>query len=140
MSAAAKALEELEAGPYARIVEAERGRGGLCHRDYTGKNLVLRDDGALFLTDFDDLARDTRLEDLGKFLVRQGQWNLERILFILHVYHGVMPLSPDEVMCLAPFLRFPFEFWGLANAYFSGKKVDRHALKLCSTNRRVGKR
>ena len=129
LSAAAKALEELEAGPYARIVEAERERGGLCHRDYTGKNLVLRDDGALFLTDFDDLAMDTRLEDLGKFLLRQGQWNLERILFILHVYHGVTPLTRDEVTCLVPFLRFPFEFWNLANAYFSGRKVDRHVLK-----------
>ncbi len=135
LSAAAKALEELEAGPYARIVETEREQGGLCHRDYTGRNLILRDDGALFLTDFDDLAMDTRLEDLGKFLVRQGRWDLERILFILHVYHGVTPLTRDEIACLVPYLRFPFEFWSLASAHFSGKKVDHRALKRLAEER-----
>jgi CotS family spore coat protein len=126
---AADALKELESGPYDGVVRAERERGGLCHRDYTDKNLVLRDDGALYLSDFDDLSMDSRLEDLGKFMQQQAGWDLERALFILQVYHGVNPLSHADVTCLAAYLRFPTEFWSAANDHFVGKKADRHDLK-----------
>ncbi|MGE5550237.1 MAG: CotS family spore coat protein [Bacteroidota bacterium] len=126
---AAHALEELEASPYERLVALERERGGLCHRDYTANNLVLRDDGALYLADFDDITMDTRLEDLGKFIGRHGGWELERTLFILQVYHGVNPITRSDVMVLLAYLRFPFDFWSLAGAHFAGKATDRHALK-----------
>jgi len=129
LSEAARALEELEASPYEAVIGGEREKGGLCHRDFTSKNLILRDDGAIYLTDFDDLTMESRLEDLGKLLVRQGGWDLERILFILHVYHGVSPLNRAEVGCLGAYLRFPHEFWAAANAHSAGKEADRHILK-----------
>ena len=126
---AAKSLQELEASPYERLIDEEKKRGGLCHRDYSGQNLILRDDGALFLSDFDDMALDSRLEDLGKFLARLGQENLERTLFILQVYHGVNPISAAEVRCLAIYLGFPSEYWSIANTHFDGKPAERHDLK-----------
>ncbi|MGE5529044.1 MAG: CotS family spore coat protein [Patescibacteria group bacterium] len=129
LSEAAKSLQELESCAYARVVEAERERGGVCHRDYTGRNLVMRADGALFLNDFDDLTLETRLEDLGKFIAHHANWDLERTLFILQVYHGVNPLTRAEVECLGAYLRFPSDFWSIANAYFDGKPGRRHAMK-----------
>ena len=61
---------------------------------------------------FDDITMDTRLEDLGKFIGRHGNWELERTLFILQVYHGVNPISRAEVTALLAYLRFPFDFLG----------------------------
>ena len=129
LNEAARAREELEKTPYEMLVGTERERGGLCHGDYCGESLILRDDGALVLTGFDRICLDSRLEDLGGFIAAESYWDPERTLFILQVYHGVNPLSRDDVNCLQAYLRVPFDFWTSAGEHFAGRTSDRRTLK-----------
>ena len=129
LAQAARALEELAASPYDEVIETERECGGICHRDYHGRHLIFSEEGVLFLTDFDDLAMETRLEDLGNFLLHHGDWDPERILCSLHVYRRAAPLSRAEFDCLLAYLRCPFACWEAVDAHYREGSSGRSDLR-----------
>ncbi|MGQ9779206.1 MAG: phosphotransferase [Bacillota bacterium] len=129
LAAATRSLEELALLPCKEIVEVGRERGGLCHGDYHEENLILAEDGGLFLTDFEHLALGTKLDDLGDFLFRYGGLDPDRLLFILQVYRAAAPLTREEVACLLAYLRFPHGCWEAIKAFCRGESSGEKALR-----------
>lgn len=121
-------LETLKKLNFREMIEGERLRGGLCHRDFKPENMVERKNSYI-LTDFDDFAGQSRLEDVARFIAEVGGWDPDRIQYIFDVYNQVYAISPEEREAVLAYLKLPLDLWRVARNYYFRDKPQKRSLR-----------
>lgn len=122
------ALETLKRLGFREIVEVERLRGGLCHRDYRPVNLLEKEHG-YWLLDFDDFAGQSHLEDIARLIKEVGAWDADRINYILKEYSQIYAIAPEEREAIFAYLKLPSDLWRVARNYYVKGKPQKRSLK-----------
>jgi spore coat-associated protein S len=115
-----------------------RSRGGLCHQDFTPKNLRLQGDGRLRILDPDSVTIDIPARDLRKIFnkvikkYRPGDpLMLQRMESSYQEYN---PLTREQWEVVFTDFYFPHLFCGAVNKYFTNRAPDwpkdKHVSKL----------
>lgn len=116
---------ELLESPYERLVERSRREGCLCHRDYTGHNILAggrRDT----VVNFDCCSMELPVYDLANFLrrrMRKCNWSVPDAQYLMDHYSVVRPVSQDEYVVLKLLLQFPQKLWRIVNKYYNTRKT-----------------
>jgi CotS family spore coat protein len=121
-----RAIRMIEASPYARLVEEAKKSGGLCHHDYAHHNVLLTDEGRVYLVDWDYSICDLRIHDLASLIIRNiksSNWDQDLAESILETYHRRFPLEPDELKVMAAFLTWPQDYWQIGVQYYLEDKL-----------------
>lgn len=114
----------------------------ICHLDYVNKNIIITDDGKLYVIDFDKCKIDLPVHDLGVFLKRilkrkNTSWDFNILMMTLKNYESQRSLSSDELLALYSFLEFPQKYWKISRDYYNNikecnKKIFNAAIfKIC---------
>ncbi len=128
---AEEAVRRLAELPLAEVAQRERQAKALCHRDFTPRNLGLDARSKLRVFDFDNVAREVRLDDLAKFIRRAAYLDVDRAAFIVERYgrETGRALSSEEIALLSAYLLFPTEFWSVGNSRFRKDRPREHRLR-----------
>ncbi len=116
---------ELLASPYDRLVEQYRKEGCLCHRDYTGHNILtgIRSD---YVVNFDCCSIELPVYDIANFLrrrMRKCSWSVPDAQYLMDHYNAVRPISQEEYVVLKLLLQFPQKLWRIVNKYYNTRKT-----------------
>ncbi|NPV27353.1 MAG: CotS family spore coat protein [Firmicutes bacterium] len=117
---AEQSLEVMSGQPYREVVAREQAEGGLCHHNFTSRNLI-RQKRRFFITGFDGCRLDIRLYDLGRLLLRylpRYYWDVEVLVHVLQTYAKGYKLSRTERLVLWSYLNFPHRLWRLARRHY----------------------
>lgn len=102
---------------------------GLCVRNYGPDVLVTRPDGQMCLVDMDECYLGDRLIDLGDFIRARCEWDVDRAVFMMEVYHMVYPLSRPEASALLAYIKFPMDLWKVVTDNYYRGYEDRRAMR-----------
>ncbi|MBQ8164323.1 MAG: CotS family spore coat protein [Clostridia bacterium] len=115
--------EELAVSPYEKLTEQYREEGCVCHRDYTGHNILLGKNETVI--NFESACIDLPIYDVANFLrrrMRKCGWSVSDADFILDNYSKTRPLSNDEITVLKILLQFPQKLWRIINKYYNSRR------------------
>lgn len=123
---------------YADWSRALSTRGGLCHQDFTPKNLRLQGDGRLRILDPDSVTVDLPARDLRKIFNKVIKKYKPQDPLVLQrmesCYQRHNPLTPEQWEVVFIDLYFPHLFCGAVNKYFTNRAPDwtkdKHVTKL----------
>ena len=106
---------------YADWSRALSTRGGLCHQDFTPKNLRLQGDGRLRILDPDSVTVDLPARDLRKIFNKVIKKYKPQDPLVLQrmesCYQRHNPLTPEQWEVVFIDLYFPHLFCGAVNKY-----------------------
>lgn len=123
---------------YADWCSSFSSRRGLCHQDFTPKNLRLQEDGQLRILDPDSVTVDIPARDLRKIFNKVIKKYKPKDPLILQrmesYYQEINPLTPEQWEVVFIDLYFPHLFCGAVNKYFLNRAPDwpkdKHVIKL----------
>lgn len=122
---AEKSIEELKTGKYNEVMERHKVFNGLCHHDTANHNFLLDDNLNVYLIDFDYCITDSHLHDLSSVIIRNlknDNWNMETLLFILDEYRKNLEVDPCELEVILNFIEFPQDYWQVGLQYYIEKQ------------------
>ncbi|NLK08502.1 MAG: CotS family spore coat protein [Firmicutes bacterium] len=90
----------------------------VCHGSPTASNFIAARDGKIYLIDFDNARRDLRLYDVVRMIIRHGDWDLDKSLFILQSYQEANPLTQEEIALIPALCSLPNRGWRAARAFY----------------------
>lgn len=105
----------------------------LCHGDYVNKNIIVDENDAIWLIDFDKCKYDYSMQDLSYFsrrLLRRPNtnWNLTLTTDIIDSYQKENNLTPSDFKYLLAYLAFPQKFWKISRDYYRNiKKCNKNS-------------
>lgn len=114
---------EIEVSPYEKLTEQYKEVGCVCHRDYTGHNILLGNNEAII--NFESSCIDLPVYDVANFLrrrMRKCGWSVKDAEFILESYSKTRPISKDETVVLKILLQFPQKLWRVINKYYNSRR------------------
>lgn len=117
-------LEQLKNSPYRAMAEAGRQEGCICHRDFTGHNIIKCEPLPL-ISNFENMAIELPVYDVANLLrrrLRKCNWAREDAFYILEEYGKLRPLSNEELCVLKILLQFPQKLWRIVNKYYNSKR------------------
>ncbi len=120
---AEEAIVKLETTGYEKLCHTAESEGCLCHRDFTGHNIIKS--APPIITNFDNAAIELPVCDLATLLkrcLRKCDWSLENADFVLNTYSKKRNLSKEDVEILKGLLLFPGKLWRISNKYYNSKK------------------
>lgn len=126
-------LHLLDLADYQAQVEESRREGGICHRDFVGRNLIRNRKKEVFVVNFDNCQLDLRVFDLGRLMARvlpRYYWDIELAVNLLSIYEDISPLRPEELLILLSYLNFPQKLWRLARRYYLESAVLDNEVKI----------
>lgn len=115
----------IKESPYEEISEAGKKLGEFCHHDLANHNILISNEGRVYLIDFDYCIMDTRLHDLTSLIIRNmryGVWDIKKACFILDGYDAVYPISRKDLEVIKAFIAFPQDFWQVGLQYYAEKQ------------------
>lgn len=118
---AKKAIEKLDLDAYNRVCQKDLNDKVLCHHDFTYHNIIIKDNGDVYIVDFDYCKEEIQVYDLATLMVKalkRVDWSIEKANLIIDNYNAVKPISVDELKVLKALLAFPQRFWRIANRYY----------------------
>jgi len=113
---------------YNKLCEKARKEKYVCHDSFYYQNLLLDDNGKLYLIDLDSIIYDLPVYDLAKFIRRtmnkkKYSWNYEIAKEMLGIYDKVRKMEDDEYEIILGYLLIPHRFWKLGKKrYFKDKE------------------
>lgn len=111
---AKKALERLEASPYASLAARGGPAWGVVHQDYGWSNGQLGP-GGVWIIDLDGVAYDLPIRDLRKLITStmddMGVWDPEWMRGMIEAYNEANPIEPDLYKVLLVDMSLPNEFY-----------------------------
>lgn len=122
-SLAERIYGELTESPYEKLIERYCDEGCICHRDYTGHNILLGKHETII--NFESACIDLPVYDVANFLrrrMRKCGWSVSDAEFILDNYSRTRPLSSDEIIVLKLLLQFPQKLWRIINKYYNSRR------------------
>ncbi|MCC3376306.1 aminoglycoside phosphotransferase family protein [Cohnella sp. REN36] len=102
---------ELSNPEIAELLERERASPALIHSDITSQNVLIADNGQLFLIDWDRLKPGFSYADVATALMNTTRFRPEFIQSLLDGYEEVRPLTRAERLVIASLYRLPREAW-----------------------------
>lgn len=120
---AERIYRELVESPYVKLAEQYSEEGCICHRDYTGHNILLGKNESVL--NFESACIDLPVYDVANFLrrrMRKCGWSVADAEFILENYSKVRPLSAEEIIVLKILLQFPQKLWRIINKYYNSRR------------------
>jgi CotS family spore coat protein len=133
-----QALELLSRSGFDSWAKEIRTTKSLCHQDYAAGNLLIGQDGKLYVYDMDSLTVDLPVRDLRKILnkvmKKESQWDLTRMRAMLEAYQSVNPLTKPQLLVLAADIQFPHLFFGQVSKYYNHREekwpIQKHVSRL----------
>lgn len=127
-------IAELKLSGYDKWVEQTLLTKRLCHQDYAAGNLLIGDDGRLYVYDMDTLTVDAPIRDMRKILNKvmkknETGWNLELMILMIKAYQEINPLTADQYRSLAADLLYPHLFYGQVSKYYEKREEKWTELK-----------
>ncbi|NLK08503.1 MAG: CotS family spore coat protein [Firmicutes bacterium] len=116
-----EALKLLETTQYRGISAVYAKRGGICHHDYSERNVLFTPKGTIHLVDFDYCISDIPVHDLVNFLRRTAKYNnynAKATQQILETYLEENPLSKPELALFVPLWLWPQKFWEVVHQFY----------------------
>lgn len=86
-------------GELARYVRAESGAPVLCHNDFYGPNLLVKDD-AMYLIDWEYSAMGDYACDIGNFIAQGSGYSVEEAARVVDVYFGREATQDELLHCM----------------------------------------
>lgn len=114
-------LHLLEQTDYKALVEEASLEGGICHRDFVGRNLIRNRRREIFVVNFDNCQLDLKVFDLGRLLswaLPGLGWDFELAVDLLSRYTESIPLKKDDLRLLASYLNIPQRMWFLSRRHY----------------------
>lgn len=111
---AERALNELKSLEFAALFEEERARPALIHGDITSPNVIVSDDGRLFIIDWDRVKKGSTYAETAQGLKNTTQFDPAFIQSLLRGYEEQKPLSRSERKMIAILYSIPQEAWYIA--------------------------
>lgn len=100
----------------------------LCHQDFAAGNLVIGNDGQLYVYDMDSLTVDLPVRDMRKILnkvMKQWmRWDLSLMKTMLKAYQEVNPMTKEQYLVLASDIMFPHLFYGQISKYYEHRDKE----------------
>jgi Ser/Thr protein kinase RdoA (MazF antagonist) len=93
------------------LLKKEKEHPALIHRDITSFNVIISDDGQLFIIDWDRVNVGSIYVDLATALMNTTQFNPEFIQSLLTGYEELKPLSRSERRLVTTVYGIPREAW-----------------------------
>lgn len=132
------AITKLEHPAFDLWVEQTKVTKTLCHQDYAAGNLLIGEDGNLYVFDMDSLTVDLPIRDmrkiLNKVMKKETAWDLERMIKMMKAYQEVNPLTEEQYHILSAELLFPHLFYGQVTKYYEKREAKwtfhKHVSKL----------
>lgn len=112
---AIQALSILEQANFPKLVERDRKNRTICHRGYTGSNIILSKKGTgAFVVDFEHCVHDILVHDLARLMGRalpKYQWDVTIAKQIVDWYNSVRSLDELELKAIVAYLAFPHRLY-----------------------------
>ncbi|WP_248928283.1 aminoglycoside phosphotransferase family protein [Paenibacillus hamazuiensis] len=105
---------EMKDPEIAALLEQEISRPALIHGDITSSNVIIAEDGRLYIIDWDRVRLGSVYAELAKALANTTQFRPEFIRSFLQGYEEARPLERAERRLIASLFRLPREAWTAA--------------------------
>ena len=118
---ALRASNILNKSKYLELCEEAEKEKIFCHHDYNYHNIIIGEDGEIYIIDFDYCKREIRTYDIANFMkkvLKKVNWDIKYAEAIIDSYGEVSPLKEEEYEVLYAYLLFPQRYWRLANRYY----------------------
>ncbi|SEF38676.1 spore coat protein, CotS family [Caloramator fervidus] len=118
---AKRAIKILDLEAYNRVCQKDLQDKVLCHHDFTYHNILIKENGEVYIVDFDYCKEEIQVYDLSTLMVKalkRVDWDVEKGRLIVESYNLIKPLTKDEMNVLKALLTFPQRFWRVANRYY----------------------
>ncbi len=115
----------IDGGPYWEVSAKSEESGEFCHHDLANHNILIAENGRVYLIDFDYCIMDTRLHDLSSLVIRNmryGNWDIEKAYFILNEYDRIYSIDEKDLKVIKAFITFPQDFWQVGLQYYVEKQ------------------
>ena len=114
-------LQLLEDGDYERVSK-EPDLNTICHTSPIASNLVAGHDGKIYMIDFDNARRDLRIYDVARMMIRHGDWDVDKALFILRNYQEANPLTKEEIALIPALCALSNRGWQVARSFYERER------------------
>ncbi|RKN70566.1 aminoglycoside phosphotransferase family protein [Paenibacillus ginsengarvi] len=102
---------ELKSPEIVDLLEKEMIRPALIHSDITSQNVIIANDGQLFIIDWDRMKLGSIYVDVATALMNTTRFNPVFIHSLLKGYEELCPLDRTERRMISSLYRFPREAW-----------------------------
>lgn len=121
-----EALDLLAKSQYEQITSCYQNVGGICHHDYSERNVLFTPSGGIHLVDFDYCMSDLPVHDLVNFLRRVAKftgYSDTMACRALTAYLDNNPLPKEELQLFIPLWLWPQKFWEVAYQYYGENRT-----------------
>jgi CotS family spore coat protein len=118
-------LDHLSESQYLHKMTEEISKKGFCHHDYAHHNVLLDNNGRVYIIDFDYTILDSHLHDLASLLIRRmknGKWDIDNALQVMDAYNSVNKVEGSDIPIMAAFMEFPQDYWQVGIQYYWEKQ------------------
>ena len=117
------ALNLLNQSNYDDVLKRAKSEKHICHGNYYYHNVLLSKSQEYYMTGFDHMAIDLRMQDLGKFIrklmpQKDYMWDFEKCREIIKSYSSIINISKEELKILLSTIIFPYSFCRLGKAIY----------------------
>lgn len=105
---------ELKTPEIANLLKKEMVRPALIHNDITAHNVIISNNGQLFIIDWDHMKLGSIYVDLAITLMNTTQFNPVFMHSLLKGYEELRPLNHAERKLISALYRLPREAWHIA--------------------------
>ncbi len=116
---------KLSQGVYEKALSKCMAEGFICHKDYTGHNILFTG-SKTFILNFDQCAIDLPICDLANLIkryMRKCGWDADNAWDVIDAYGTVRNLAVEEYLLLQLILAFPQKLWRVVNKYYNSRKT-----------------
>lgn len=122
---AASICKSLLEGVYEKALTQHRQEGAICHKDYTGHNVLFTGQKTMILN-FDQCAIDLPVCDLANLIKRRMRkcgWDIDAAMRMIDAYATVRTITYEEQKILYLLFAFPQKLWRVVNKYYNSRKT-----------------
>ena len=119
------AIDGLNKSQYYKSIKYANDNMRICHNSFYYQNIIKKD-GEYFITDFDSIAIDLQLSDLGNLIRRlmfkkAYEWNFYFARTLIEAYNSINKLNKEDLEIMLALIIFPYKYWKLGR-----KRYIRH--------------
>lgn len=120
-------LDLINSSSYQELCQLSETSKTVCHDSFYYQNLIVKNNGKMFLIDLDSAIYDIIPYDIGKLLRRllyksNYNWNFELAKELIESYMDITPLNLKELELLLIFIIFPQKFCKLGRKRYVNRE------------------
>lgn len=123
-----RAWNDLRSPEIVELLQKEQTRPALIHNDITSPNVIISEEGQLFIIDWDHMKVGSIYVDVAKALMNTTQFNPEFIMALVQGYEEVRPLDRAERRLITALYGLPREAWQATR--FPNRRRNREMLAI----------